>query len=195
MRNPCRSSQNASHRRPIVASPAAVPPERSDAGRRGHGKPASRGGDRLRKVAPVQAGVPPGLVSFDSSRMVVSKRAVVAAIPLRHLNRARLGVEVSWRVIGGTAREGLDYGGPTTGVETFVEGNTFRILYVPIVANSRDVGKQDVHRRADRRFGRRDLGNHAPHRGHHPRRRLSRPSARLAEFGPAQPRDRHGVPR
>ncbi len=67
----------------------------------------------------------------------MSKRAVVAAIPLRHLNRARLDVEVSWRVIDGTAREGLDYGGPTTGVETFVEGNTFRILYVPIVANSR----------------------------------------------------------
>lgn len=88
-------------------------------------------------VAPVHAGLPPGLVSFDSSRMVVSKRALVAAIPLRHLNRARREVEVSWRVVEGTARAGLDYGGPTTGVETFVEGNTFRILYVPIVANSR----------------------------------------------------------
>ena len=69
--------------------------------------------------------------------MIVSKRAVVAAIPLRHLNRARLDVEVSWRVIDGTARAGRDYGGPTTGVETFVEGNTFRILYVPIVTNAR----------------------------------------------------------
>ena len=119
----------------VVASPAAQPPEQAtpaDSVRKTASDAATSP-----KVAPVQAGVPPGLVSFDASRMVVSKRAVVAAIPLRHLNRARLDVEVSWRVIDGTAREGLDYGGPTTGVETFVEGNTFRILYVPIVANTR----------------------------------------------------------
>ncbi len=119
----------------VVSSTAAESPELS----------ASAGVERLAlperaaspEVAPVQAGLPPGLVSFDSSRMIVSKRALVAAIPLRHLNRASLEVEVSWRVIEGSARPGLDYGGPTTGVETFVEGNTFRILYVPIVANSR----------------------------------------------------------
>jgi serine/threonine protein kinase len=78
-----------------------------------------------------------GLVSFDSSMMVVSKRAVVAAIPLRHFTHVRRGVQVAWRVIDGTARAGRDYGGPATGVENFVEGNTFRILYVPILPDVR----------------------------------------------------------
>ncbi len=55
---------------------------------------------------------PPGLVFFDRPSMVVSKRAVVAAIPLRHLNRVRRPVSVHWRTIDGTARAGRDYGGP-----------------------------------------------------------------------------------
>ncbi len=79
----------------------------------------------------------PGLVSFDSPMMVVSKRAVVAAIPLRLFTRERRGVQVTWRVVDGTARAGRDYGGPATGVEHFTEGNTFRILYVPILQDGR----------------------------------------------------------
>jgi hypothetical protein len=79
----------------------------------------------------------PGLVSFDSPMMVVSTRAVVAAIPLRLFSRERREVQVTWRVIDGTARAGRDYGGPATGVEHFAEGNTFRILYVPILQGGR----------------------------------------------------------
>jgi serine/threonine protein kinase len=79
----------------------------------------------------------PGLVSFDSPMMVVSTRAVVAAIPLRLFSRERREVQVTWRVIDGTARAGRDYGGPATGVEHFAEGNTFRILYVPILQDGR----------------------------------------------------------
>ncbi len=85
--------------------------------------------------APV-AGGPPGLVFFDGPRMVVSKRAVVAAIPLRHLSHARRPVSVHWRTIEGTALAGRDYGGPPNGVESFIEGNSFRIIYVPIVSNA-----------------------------------------------------------
>ncbi len=91
------------------------------------------------KLAPVETAgepvAPPGLVAFDSPTMIVSKRAVVAAIPLRHVTRSRRAADVTWRVIEGTARSGRDFGGPETGVEPFIEGNTFRILYVPIIAN------------------------------------------------------------
>jgi hypothetical protein len=66
--------------------------------------------------------------------MVVSGRAVVAPIPLRHLSRERRAVRVHWRAIDGSARAGRDYGGPKSGVEHFVEGNSFRILYVPLIA-------------------------------------------------------------
>jgi hypothetical protein len=75
------------------------------------------------------------MVFFDVPRMDVSKRAVVAAIPMRHLSRVKRAVNVNWRLIEGTARPGRDYGGPESGVESFVEGNSFRILYVPILAN------------------------------------------------------------
>jgi len=84
--------------------------------------------------AEVPAG-PPGIVFFDAPGMAVSKRAVVAAIPLRHLSRVKRAVNVNWRLVAGTALPGRDYGGPESGVESFVEGNSFRILYVPILAN------------------------------------------------------------
>jgi hypothetical protein len=76
-----------------------------------------------------------GLVFFDAPKLIVSKRAVVAALPLRHLNHTRRAVRVNWRIVDGTAVAGRDYAGPSSGTETFVEGHSFRILYVPIVAN------------------------------------------------------------
>jgi hypothetical protein len=81
-----------------------------------------------------RAAGPPGLVFFDAPRMVVSGRAVVAPIPLRHLSRQKRAISVHWRAIDGSARAGRDYGGPQSGVEHFVEGNSFRILYVPLLA-------------------------------------------------------------
>lgn len=102
--------------------------------------PAADSSPAVAEIAqsPVEQAVPdgpPGLVFFDAPGMVVSKRAVVAAIPMRHLSRVRRAINVNWRLIGGTARAGRDYGGPESGVESFVEGNSFRILYVPILAN------------------------------------------------------------
>ena len=97
-------------------------------------EPASDVAKPPAKPAP---GAQAGLVSFDSPMMIVSKRAVVAAIPLRHFSHVRRAVRVTWRVVDGTARAGSDYGGPATGVENFVEGNTFRIVYVPILTGAR----------------------------------------------------------
>jgi len=76
-----------------------------------------------------------GLVTFDLPTMRVSNRAVVAAIPLRHLSGTPRDVRVNWRIIEGSARRGRDYDGPESGVESFVAGNNFRILYVPIIGN------------------------------------------------------------
>ena len=84
------------------------------------------------------AATPPpttGVVTFGEPAMVVSNRAVVAAIPLRHLSSAPRDAGVRWRIIEGSALPGRDYGGPESGVESFAAGNSFRILYVPIVAN------------------------------------------------------------
>jgi len=83
---------------------------------------------------------PPGLVAFDASSMVVSSRAVVAAIPVRHFTREKRGVRVRWRAIDGSAVAGRDYGGPQSGVAAFAEGHTFRIIYVPITAAKQATG-------------------------------------------------------
>jgi len=99
--------------------------------------PAAAGPDVETNDAAASSPPPRGQVSFDMSAMTVSNRAVVAAIPLRHAaaGGAARDARVNWRIIEGSARPGQDFGGPQTGVETFAAGHTFRILYVPLVAN------------------------------------------------------------
>jgi hypothetical protein len=94
---------------------------------------------RSKAAAPLQ-----GIVYFDVPRMLVSRNAAVAAIPVSHLMRARRAVHVEWRIVEGTARRGRDFDGPIRGVESFVEGSRFRILYVPIL--------QDADAHEDRSF-------------------------------------------
>jgi len=106
-----------------LPSPAPQPP------------PAAPATEPPPEVATAIAPVTTGVVTFDQSSMVVSNRAVVAAIPLRHRSRAPRDVSVQWRIIEGSARPGRDYGGPESGIESFAAGNSFRILYVPVVAN------------------------------------------------------------
>jgi serine/threonine protein kinase len=103
----------------VMAAPAAATPQ----------APAA---ESAPITLPPPAG-PDGLVFFDEQHMVVSRRAVVAPVPLRHLSHSRRPVSVHWRVLDGSARSGRDYGGPRSGVEHFIEGNSFRMLYVPLV--------------------------------------------------------------
>ncbi len=114
-----------------LPAPALVPATRSEA--------ATRQPQVNEALTPVDLQTRPfastGLVTFDLPTMRVSNRAVVAAIPLRHLSGTPRDVRVNWRIIEGSARPGRDYGGPESGVESFVAGNNFRILYVPIIGN------------------------------------------------------------
>jgi hypothetical protein len=125
-------------------APAPAPAPRVEAAAAPPAEAAADAAEALAEppAAPVSAQAPgaaaaapatAGLVYFDVPQMTVSKRAVVAAIPLRHLSREARPVSVEWRAVDGSARAGRDYGGPASGVERFVEGNSFRILYVPIV--------------------------------------------------------------
>ncbi len=89
---------------------------------------------------PSQQPQAPGLVAFDAASMTVSKRAVVAPVPVRHFNTSKRSVTVAWRVLDGTAVSGRDYGGPQSGVAKFAEGHTFRMIYVPILGNADAMG-------------------------------------------------------
>ena len=129
------SPKVAQARAAAVPEPAKAPPAAVPQANVAMAPPLQAGASQAPAETAV-AGSPPGLVFFDAPRMIVSNRAMVAAIPLRHLNRGRRAVSVNWRAIDGTARSGRDYGGPASGAETFVEGHSFRILYVPIVPNA-----------------------------------------------------------
>lgn len=71
-------------------------------------------------------------VSFKAEKMVVSRGTVSAAIPIQ-LDPGARRVQVEWRTDDGSAVAGRDYGGPGSGIATFQERQTDRILYVPIV--------------------------------------------------------------
>jgi serine/threonine protein kinase len=88
----------------------------------------------------LQESIAPGLIAFDAASMVVSKRAVVAPVPVRHFNTARRSVTVAWRVLDGTAVSGRDFGGPQSGVAKFAEGHTFRMIYVPLLGDAAATG-------------------------------------------------------
>ena len=78
-------------------------------------------------------------VSFKTEKMVVSRGAVSAAIPIQ-LDPGRRRVKVEWRTDDGSAVAGRDYGGPGSGIATFQERQTDRILYVPIVNDYSVIG-------------------------------------------------------
>lgn len=114
----------------VVATPAAV-------------RPATAGpsGATPIVVAPsARSPTPPAHVSFDAAAMVVSRRAVAAAIPVRRLDQPDRRVSVTWRTMDGTALAGRDYGGPQTGLASFAEGKMVHIVYVPIVNEAETAG-------------------------------------------------------
>jgi hypothetical protein len=79
-----------------------------------------------------RAAAPARHVSFKTEKMVVSRGTVSAAIPIQ-LDPGARRVKVEWRTYDGSAVAGRDYGSPGSGVATFQERQTDRILYVPIV--------------------------------------------------------------
>ncbi|HUG03145.1 MAG TPA: protein kinase [Steroidobacteraceae bacterium] len=85
------------------------------------------------EVRQAAAPAPPARhVSFKTEKMVVSRGTVSAAIPIQ-LDPGARRVKVEWRTDDGSAVAGRDYGGPGSGIATFQERQTDRILYVPIV--------------------------------------------------------------
>ncbi len=82
----------------------------------------------------------PGRVSLDSPEMIVSRRAIAAAIPVRRLGDAGHRIGVAWRATDGTAVAGRDYGGPPAGTARLAEGQVVSIIYVPILTAADSAG-------------------------------------------------------
>jgi len=114
----------------VVATPAAVRPATA----------GPSGATPIVVVPPARSPTPPAHISFDAAAMVVSRRAVAAAIPVRRLDQPDRRVSVTWRTMDGTALAGRDYGGPQTGLASFAEGQKVHVIYVPIVNEAEATG-------------------------------------------------------
>ena len=74
-----------------------------------------------------------GAISFESSRMVVQAAQPLVAIPVKRLHATRGVGAVAWAVESGTARPGVDYKAVGPQVIRFIEGQTVRILFIPLI--------------------------------------------------------------
>jgi len=72
-------------------------------------------------------------ISADSPSITVSEGAPSAVILLRREGDRSAPVQVTWRLVDGSARAGQDFEGPTKGTVRIPAGQTSRALYIPLV--------------------------------------------------------------
>ena len=80
--------------------------------------------------APVSA---PGEVSFTTRTLRVGPNQTMAALTLQRLKSTRGRARVSWTIEGGTARPGVDYKLSDSRVVEFLDGQSVRSLFIPLI--------------------------------------------------------------
>jgi len=104
-------------------------------------EPLENGGTLPAAAGPVRPRPPIDQnVAFAGGRLVVSRLAVSAAIPVRRNGEPTGRLEVAWRIAEGSALAGRDFSGPTSGVVVLAEGQHISTLFVPLVAATRSTG-------------------------------------------------------
>jgi hypothetical protein len=71
-------------------------------------------------------------LSFGRDEIVVSRSASAAAVPVRRDGGAG-PLRASWRIEPGSARAGLDFGGPLAGTLTLADGQQASTLFIPVL--------------------------------------------------------------
>jgi hypothetical protein len=88
-----------------------------------------------RESAPrVVAARPAGTVSFDTAAMHVSARQPLVAVAVKRLRTTRGSGAFGWRVENGSARAGIDFQRVGPAVVRFIDGQTVRTLFVPLIS-------------------------------------------------------------
>ena len=87
---------------------------------------------------------PPSTVAFRAPSMRVSRLANAAAVVLWRDGRVSGRSRVAWQISEESARAGRDFDGPLSGEEVFADGQSIRVLFVPI--------RGDADGRSDRSF-------------------------------------------
>lgn len=77
---------------------------------------------------------PPGVISFDTAAIHVSARQPLVAVPVKRLRTTRGSGKFAWRVENGSARAGVDFQRVGPAVDHFIDGQTVRTLFVPLIS-------------------------------------------------------------
>jgi serine/threonine protein kinase len=86
-------------------------------------------------VNPTRTAAPRSEISFDARLMSVSESSPAAAIVISRLGDRRASAAVRWRLVPQSAQMPADFGAEAEGVVRFADGQTRRVLYVPIRQN------------------------------------------------------------
>jgi len=81
-------------------------------------------------------------VSLDAASLEVSEGAYAAVITMHRTGDARGIVPVIWRVEGGSALHGRDFGGPLQGTARFTSGQRMRTVYIPLINDDEPEGPE-----------------------------------------------------
>jgi hypothetical protein len=87
-------------------------------------------------VKPSTSSMPPaasGEISFATRTLQVGVGQTIAALSVKRLNSTRGRARVAWTIEGGTARAGVDYQLGTAHTIEFLEGQSVRSLFIPLV--------------------------------------------------------------
>jgi serine/threonine protein kinase len=79
-------------------------------------------------------------IALERATVVVSDRAIAAALVVTRVGSVRNPVMVRWRTIVGSAKPGEDYESVTSGTARFLDNQSVRVLYVPLKPNPNALG-------------------------------------------------------
>ncbi|HVF16399.1 MAG TPA: protein kinase [Steroidobacteraceae bacterium] len=82
----------------------------------------------------------PGEISFETRTLHVGVGQTMAALSVKRSNPTRGRARVAWTIEGGTARPGVDYQSANTHVIEFLEGQSVRSLFIPLIPD-KDAGE------------------------------------------------------
>lgn len=84
-------------------------------------------------VKPAARTAAPAEVTFDTRTLQVGVGQTIAALTVKRANSTRGRARVNWTIEGGTAREGVDYRLDDVQTIEFLEGQSVRSLFIPLV--------------------------------------------------------------
>lgn len=118
----------------VLAVPKTVTPEEAPA-------PPAPAEEKKNEPADVKRATPrapPGQASFATRTLQVGANQTIAALSVKRLNSTRGRARVAWTIEDGTARRGVHYELGDSQVIEFLDGQSVRSLFIPLMPERDD---------------------------------------------------------